>query len=68
MKIVKDMRQATGKLRKVAQQMPSIARNASLNHWTITASGGLFYGEDKHTFFGQLKDNSNVNLGVRYSF
>jgi len=38
------------------------------DHWTLTASGGLFYGEDKHTFFGQLKDNSNVNLGVRYSF
>jgi len=36
--------------------------------WTVTANGNFFVGEDDHTFFGQLKYNSNVNLGVRYSF
>ena len=38
------------------------------DQWKLTASGGLFFGEDKHTFFGQFRDNSNVSLGVRYSF
>ena len=38
------------------------------DHWTVTANGNIFVGEDRHTFFGQFEDNSNVNLGVRYSF
>ena len=38
------------------------------DHWTVTANGNLFIGEDRHTFFGQFADNSNVNLGVRYRF
>lgn len=38
------------------------------DRWTVTANGNIFIGEDRHTFFGQFEDNSNVNLGVRYSF
>jgi hypothetical protein len=38
------------------------------DHWMITANGNFFAGEDDHTFFGQFRYNSNVNLGVRYSF
>jgi hypothetical protein len=38
------------------------------DHWKVTANGNFFIGEDDHTFFGQLKNNSNVNLGIRYSF
>ncbi|RKX42615.1 MAG: hypothetical protein DRP64_09545, partial [Verrucomicrobia bacterium] len=38
------------------------------DHWMVTANGNIFIGEDDHTFFGQFKYNSNVNLGVRYSF
>jgi len=38
------------------------------DHWKISASGNFFVGEDDHTFFGQLRYNSSVNLGVRYSF
>ncbi len=38
------------------------------DHWQIAANGNIFIGEDKHTFFGQFEDNSNVNLGIRYSF
>lgn len=38
------------------------------DHWKVTANGNVFIGEKDHTFFGQMKYNSNVNLGVRYSF
>ncbi|MEN7973459.1 MAG: hypothetical protein ABFR47_06455 [Verrucomicrobiota bacterium] len=38
------------------------------DHWKVTASGNFFIGKDDHTFFGQLRYNSNLNLGVRYSF
>ena len=38
------------------------------DHWMVTANGNIFIGEDDHTFFGQFKYNSNVNLGIRYSF
>ncbi len=38
------------------------------DHWQLTANGNLFIGEEKHTFFGQFQRDSNVNLGVRYSF
>ena len=36
--------------------------------WTLVANGNFFVGEHDYTFFGQMKDNSNINLGVRYSF
>ena len=36
--------------------------------WTLVANGNFFVGEHDYTFFGQLKNNSNLNLGVRYSF
>jgi len=38
------------------------------DHWKVSASGNIFIGKDDHTFFGQLRYNSNVNLGIRYSF
>ncbi len=38
------------------------------DHWMVTANGNFFIGEDDHTFFGQFKYNSNLNLGIRYSF
>jgi hypothetical protein len=38
------------------------------DHWMFTANGNIFVGEEDYTFFGQFKYNSNVNLGVRYSF
>jgi hypothetical protein len=36
--------------------------------WLLTCGGNLFGGEQAHTFFGQLEDNSNLYAGVRYSF
>jgi hypothetical protein len=38
------------------------------DHWMVTANGNIFVGEHDYTFFGQFRYNSNVNLGVRYSF
>ena len=36
--------------------------------WTITAGANLFGGDDAHTFFGQLEDNSNAYLRVRFNY
>jgi len=36
--------------------------------WTVDCGANLFYGEEEHTFFGQFENNSNVYLGLRYSF
>ncbi|MCF7848403.1 MAG: hypothetical protein K9M45_06090 [Kiritimatiellales bacterium] len=38
------------------------------DHWKLTANGNFFIGQYDHTFFGQFKNNNNVNLGVRYSY
>lgn len=38
------------------------------DNWTATAAGGLFFGEDDHTFYGQFEQNSNVSLSLRYSY
>lgn len=34
----------------------------------LTCGGNLFGGDEPHTFFGQLEDNTNIYAGVRYSF
>ncbi|MBL7114960.1 MAG: hypothetical protein ISS35_04275 [Kiritimatiellae bacterium] len=34
----------------------------------VTAGGNVFLGEGTHTFFGQFQDNSNIYVGVRYSY
>ena len=38
------------------------------DHWTLTGGLNLFYGNDEHTFFGQLEKNSNVYTSIRYGF
>ncbi|MBN2685635.1 MAG: hypothetical protein JXR40_10175 [Pontiellaceae bacterium] len=38
------------------------------DNWQLTANANIFLGEDNYSFFGQFEDNSNVNLGLRYSF
>ncbi|MBL1148316.1 MAG: hypothetical protein HND56_07985 [Pseudomonadota bacterium] len=38
------------------------------DQWTAEAGGNLFYGESRNTFFGQLEDNSNLYVSLRYSF
>lgn len=36
--------------------------------WRVEGGANLFYGPDEQTFFGQLKGNDNVFVGVRRSF
>lgn len=46
---------------------PSAAYKLTDN-WLIETRGNLFFGEHNHTFFGQLEDNSNLSMAIRYSF
>lgn len=36
--------------------------------WTFSAGANLFGGDRPHTFFGQLEDNSNAYLRVRFHY
>ena len=38
------------------------------DHWQTEMGGNIFYQDDRETFFGQLQDNSNVFVAVRYGF
>lgn len=38
------------------------------DHWTAEVGGNVFFGNEKHTFFGQFQNNSNVYMALRYSF
>ncbi len=38
------------------------------DHWSAEVGGNVFVGKDNHTFFGQFEKNTNVYVGVRYSF
>lgn len=46
---------------------PSLKYKAS-DELSLYAGANIFVGEENHTFFGQFEDNSNLYLGVRYSF
>lgn len=35
---------------------------------SVETGGNVFLGEERHTFFGQFDDNTNVYAGIRYSF
>lgn len=38
------------------------------DHLSLSTGFNLFFGEEDHTFFGQLEDNQNAYLRMRYSF
>jgi hypothetical protein len=38
------------------------------DHWSAEAGANIFFGEKDHTFFGQFKNDTNVYLGLRWSF
>lgn len=38
------------------------------DNWAAAVGGNLFAGDDRHTFFGQFEDNSNLYASLRYSF
>ena len=46
---------------------PSLAYRYD-DHWQISSGANLFTGKNKHTFFGQHKDNSNLWLRIRYNY
>src|SRR3989339_410942 len=38
------------------------------DHWSGEVGANIFIGEKDHTFFGQFKDDTNIYLGLRWSF
>ena len=46
---------------------PSVSYRHS-DRWVVTGGANVFRGEEVHTFFGQLEDNSNAYVRVRFSF
>jgi hypothetical protein len=38
------------------------------DQWTLTAGANAFGGDDRHTFFRQLQDASNVYVRIRYNY
>lgn len=38
------------------------------DQWQAELGGNVFFGADQHTFFNQFRDNTNVYVGLRYSF
>ncbi len=52
---------------KDAYLRPSATYKIS-DHWMASLNANIFIGENDDSFFGQFEDNSNVNLGLRYSF
>ncbi len=38
------------------------------DHWTLEGGANWFFGDEKHTFFGQFQDNTNVYAAIRYNF
>ena len=46
---------------------PSLSYKLTDN-WLLTAGANLFGGDERHTFFSQFSDNTNIYAGLRYSF
>ena len=38
------------------------------DHWTLEGGANWFFGDEKHTFFGQFQDNTNLYAAIRYNF
>ena len=38
------------------------------DHWSLELGGNFFIAQEKHTFFGQFKNNNNVYASIRYGF
>ena len=36
--------------------------------WLLDGGFNLFWGEDDYTFWGRFQDNTNLYVGLRYSF
>lgn len=44
------------------------ASYSPVDDWSLSSGFNVFHGEDKHTFFKQLEDASNVYLSFRYFY
>jgi len=38
------------------------------DHWKVEIGGNLFLGAERHTFFGQFANNTNIYAALRYAF
>ncbi len=38
------------------------------DHWTVEGGGNIFFGDYRHTFFGQFTNNTNIYGALRYNF
>ncbi|MDZ7753070.1 MAG: hypothetical protein U5S82_15785 [Gammaproteobacteria bacterium] len=38
------------------------------DHWTLEGGANWFFGDEKHTFFGQFQDDTNLYAAIRYNF
>jgi hypothetical protein len=38
------------------------------DHWSVEAGSNIFIGKDEYTFFDQFEKNTNIYMGIRYSF
>jgi hypothetical protein len=38
------------------------------DHWAAEVGANIFFGEKDHTFFAQFKSDTNVYVGIRWSF
>jgi hypothetical protein len=36
--------------------------------WALEVGANIFFGADRHTFFGQFDKNTNAHAGIRFSF
>ncbi len=52
---------------KDAYLKPSISWRIN-DQWTVSTGANLFYGENRYSFFGQHKNNTNTWLRVRWNY
>ena len=38
------------------------------DHWRAQVGGNVFPGAERHTFFGQFANNTNIYAALRYGF
>jgi len=48
--------------------MRPIVNYKASDQWMYELGANVFFGDERHSFFNQFHDNTNLYLGVRYSF
>ena len=57
-----------GKQDITSQQLNMMKVKGVLSCSRLEIGGNIFFGDYPNTFFGQFQNNTNVYLGLRYSF